>query len=45
MSEESMYDDLDADVEQHLNSIAQKAHDEVNAELLQLMKYHFLLKF
>ena len=39
MSEESMYDDLDADVEQHLSSMPQKAHDEVNAELLQLMKY------
>ena len=39
MSDESKYDELDSDIEQHLEKMAQKAHDDINAELLLLMKY------
>ena len=39
MSDDSRYDDLDSDIEEHIMAQAQKSHDEVNTELLQLIKY------
>ena len=39
MSDDSRYDDLDADIEERIMAQAQKSHDQTNAELLQLIKY------